>query len=173
MLITFLVLFGKALHDYVPAHAQQLIQALQDSEQQAQQALQQAFDHISATEQPMPLQSAIVAPPSQQGPLVVIHTAAPIAATPAQLVSQTAITQPSALAQPADPLADPPALAHVTGPLPGTNITYTGTVPANTSVTVQPAIASSPPQIVTPTSADYQGDTWTHAAIAAQKRATQ
>ena len=61
MLLTFLTLFGKSLYDYVPGHAQQLIQALEDSVEQARAAQQQLFDHMAhlqANTQPLP-----VAPP--------------------------------------------------------------------------------------------------------------
>jgi hypothetical protein len=103
MLLTFIVLFGKSLYDYVPGHAQQLIQALQDSEQQAQTALQQAFDHIEHLQQePIALQTAAPAALSQ-GPLVVIHAAAMPSVQPPP-VSQT---QPSS-AQTADQRATQP-----------------------------------------------------------------
>ena len=159
MLLTFIVLFGKALHDYVPGHVQDVIKAWQDTAAQAQDALRQAFDHIDYLQQqqePQPLQASLVVPQSQQGPLVVIHAAAPIT-TP---VSQTADTQPSA-ALPADPLADPPALAHVTGPLPGTSISYTGTAPAGTSVTVDTGLSAAPD--------NGQDDTLTHVQVARAK----
>lgn len=48
-LATFLVFFGKSLYDYVPGHATQLIQALQDTMQEMRKA-------------------------PVQGPLVVVHT---------------------------------------------------------------------------------------------------
>src|SRR5438067_2351713 len=42
-LLTFALLFGKAMHDWVPAHAQQLIQAGKDNEARLHDALQRAL----------------------------------------------------------------------------------------------------------------------------------
>src|SRR5258708_4233581 len=41
-LVTFALLFGKTMHDWVPAHAQKLIQAYKESEARLNDALQRA-----------------------------------------------------------------------------------------------------------------------------------
>jgi len=47
-LITFLVLFSKAMHDWIPAHAQQLIQSYEDEKKALQDALQRSQQVTSA-----------------------------------------------------------------------------------------------------------------------------
>src|SRR5258708_1488240 len=46
-LVTFLVLFSKSLHDYVPTHAQDVIQSLQDAYNESQDALHRALHTVS------------------------------------------------------------------------------------------------------------------------------
>ncbi len=47
-LITFLVLFSKAMHDWIPAHVQQLIQSYEDEKKTLQDALQRSQSISSA-----------------------------------------------------------------------------------------------------------------------------
>ncbi len=75
-LVTFALLFGKAMHDWVPAHAQQLIQTITVEKAQLTDALQRAQNVASAAianNQSKPLQSAVLtAQPS--------HTVVPVPA---------------------------------------------------------------------------------------------
>ena len=150
-LLTFLALFFTALKNYVPAHAQQIIAALQDSEQQAHDALQQALDHISNTAQPVVMQA--VPAPSQ---------------AEQQQVSQTAVTQPSLTStQQADPLADPLPV-HLAA-LTSANYT-TGSLPAIAPTAAATPATSTP---AAPASDNYTGDTLTHVQVAALQKQTQ
>jgi hypothetical protein len=73
--ITFLILFGKSLHDFVPGHAQDLIQSLQDTYNDSQTALAAAL-HTSSIQASNAQVQAMPAPlQTQPTPVqVVIHT---------------------------------------------------------------------------------------------------
>jgi len=70
--VSFLILFGKSLHDFVPGHTRDIIQSLQDSYSESQDALRTAL-HTVSVQASNPVVQATPGP--AQAPVnVVIHT---------------------------------------------------------------------------------------------------
>jgi hypothetical protein len=110
-LATFALLFGKAMHDWIPAHAQQLIQAGKDNEAMLQDALQRSQNVTSAV---IATQGSLVqstSAPAQQQPIDVQALSQQLAVNLMNMASKLPaqslpITNTSAAAQDAyeDPL---------------------------------------------------------------------
>lgn len=114
-LVAFFVFFGKALYDYVPSHASQTMQALQDALAEIQNAHHTAQTPVQPVILPPAQQNAVAPLQSQSVPLVVIHAAsvAPVQPVPppvqespalptAETVKADAVILPTPPAPPAD-----------------------------------------------------------------------
>jgi len=86
-LVTFALLFGKTMHDWVPNHAQQLIQVYKDSEAQLRDALQRQQNISSAAVAAQGKQVASTTAPVTPAPFI-IQTTSPITPEHVQAISQ-------------------------------------------------------------------------------------
>lgn len=86
-LVTFALLFGKTMYDWVPNHAQQLLAAYKDSEAQLRDALQRQQNISSAAIATQSKQVVSTTTPVQQPPMI-IQTTSPITPEHVQAISQ-------------------------------------------------------------------------------------
>lgn len=104
-LLTFALLFGKTMHDWVPNHAQQMIQAYKDSESQLRDALQRQQNISSAV---VAAQSNKVSTTGPSPAQVIVQTATTLTPEHVQAISaQIAVNLASMAASSATPLSTP------------------------------------------------------------------
>lgn len=127
-LLTFTLLFGKAMHDWVPAHAQDLIKAANEEKAALLNALQQAQQVSSGVLSGQQMQNASRASQSQQQPIIVQP---PITAEHIQALSQQIALNLANMAgsppAPSAPVAPVQPVQQIPFPPQGTAIQNLGT----------------------------------------------
>jgi hypothetical protein len=102
-LVTFALLFGKAMHDWVPAHAQQLIQAGKDNEAALYDALQR--------QQAISSQAIAQKPTVPAAPQVIVQPSSSLSSSDIAAISQQLALQLANMATPsASPVVEPPSV---------------------------------------------------------------
>ncbi len=109
-LVTFALLFGKTMHDWVPNHAQQLIQAYKDSETQLRDALQRQQNISSAVVAAQGKQ--VASNPVQQTPQVIVQAATTLTPEHVQAISQQIAVNLANMAAPSGVAQQPVAPAQ-------------------------------------------------------------
>lgn len=135
-LLTFALLFGKTMHDWVPAHAQQLIAAYKDNETALRDALQRQQNLASAVVAASQSKQVASSTASHAAAPFIIQNSSPITPEHVQAISTQIALNLANMAAPAPPVTP----ASNPQAIPAVNIAAMNTAPVPVPATSATAL---------------------------------